>query len=105
MPSFVLLKQIQQDNQYYCEENPTINCSNPSQIQTIMGHCQGDCRLNLITPMDITPHHQTQQTFSAGTHVEEENVLFYMDIDFSVRRLNQLKAGKPEREDKTISNK
>ena len=34
-------------------------------------------------------------------HVEEENGLSYMGIDFLVRRLNQLKVGKPEREDKT----
>ena len=32
-----------------------ISCSIPAQIQIIMGHCQGDCRLNLMTPMDITP--------------------------------------------------
>ena len=69
-----------------------------------MGHHQGDHRLNLMTPMDITLHHQTQQMFSAGMYMEEENALFYMDIDFSVKRPNQLKAGKPEREDKTISN-
>ena len=65
-----------------------------------MGHHQGDCGLNLMTPMDITPHHQTQQTFSTGTHMEQENMLFYMDIDFLVKRLDQLKAGKPERDDK-----
>ena len=32
-----------------------ISCSIPAQIQIITGHCQGDCRLNLMTPMDITP--------------------------------------------------
>ena len=52
-----------------------------------------------------TLHHQTQQTSSAGMHVEEENVLSYMGIDFSVRRLDQLKVGKPESEDKTTGNK
>ena len=50
--------------------------------------------------MGITPQPQTQRTFSAGMHVEEENVLFYKDIDFSVKRLDQLKAGKPERKKK-----
>ena len=69
-----------------------------------MGHCQGDQGLNLVIPMDITPHHQTHQTFSTGTHVEEVNALFYTDTDCSVKRLNQLKSEKPEREDKTISN-
>ena len=68
-----------------------------------MGHCQGDYRLNLATPVVITLHPQTQQMSSAGTHVEEENVLIYMDIDFLVKRCNQLKAGKPERDNKTTS--
>ena len=63
-----------------------------------MGHHQGYRRQNLMTPMDITHHHQTQQMFSAGTHVAEENALFYTSIDFSEKRLNQLKAGKPEGE-------
>ena len=54
-------------------------------------------------PMVITLHPQTQQMFSAGMHMEEESALFSMDIDFSVKRLDQLKAGKPERDDKTTS--
>ena len=54
--------------------------------------------------MAITLHHQTQQTFTTGMHVEEENALSYMGIDLLVRRLNQLKVGKPEREDKTTGN-
>ena len=70
-----------------------------------MGYHQGDHGLNLTTLMGITLHPQTLQMFSAGTHVEDENVIFYMDIDFLEKRLDQLKAGKPEREDKTISNK
>ena len=40
--------------------------------------------------MAITLHHQTQQTFSAGMHVEEESALYYMGIDFLVKRLDQL---------------
>ena len=54
--------------------------------------------------MAITLHHQTQQMFSAGTHVEAENAFSYMGTDFLVRRLDQLKVGKPEREDKTTGN-
>ena len=57
-----------------------------------------------MIPMAITLHHQTQHTFSAGMHVEEENELLYMGIDFLVKRLDQLKVGKPEREDKTTDN-
>ena len=69
-----------------------------------MGHQQGGHRKHLAIPMAITLHDLTQQKFSAGTHVKEENILYYMGIDFSVRRLNQLKVGKPEREDKTTDN-
>ena len=69
-----------------------------------MEYHQGNHRLNLTTPMDITLHHQTQWMFSAGTHMEEENALFYMGIDFVVKRLDQLKVGKPEREDKITGN-
>ena len=58
-----------------------------------------------MTPLVIILHPQTQQMFSAGMHVEEENVLFSMDIDFSVKRPNQQKTGKPERDNKTISSK
>ena len=68
-----------------------------------MGHHQGDRKLNLLTPLVILLHPQTHQTFSAGMHVEEENALFSTDIDFLVNRPNQQKAGKPERDDKTIS--
>ena len=48
---------------------------------------------------------QTQQMFSAGTHMEEEHALSSTDIDFLVKRPDQLKAGKPERDDKAISSK
>ena len=58
-----------------------------------------------MIPMSITLHHQIQQMFSAGMHMQEKNALFYMDIDFLVKRFDQLKAGKPETEDKTIGNK
>ena len=57
-----------------------------------------------MIPRAITLHHQTQQMFSAGMHMEEENALFYMGIDLLVKRLNQLKVGKPKREDKTTGN-
>ena len=57
-----------------------------------------------MIPTAITLHHQTQQMFNAGIHVEEENVLSYIGVDFLVKRLNQLKVGKSERGDKTIGN-
>ena len=52
---------------------PQINCSIPTQIQTITGYCQGDQRCNLTTLTGITLHLQTLQMFSAGMHMEEES--------------------------------
>ena len=68
-----------------------------------MGHHQGDRRLNLLTQLVIILHPQTQQMFNAGMYVEEANTLFSTDIDFLVKRPDQQKAGKPERDDKTTS--
>ena len=93
------------DNQYYYKKTPSISCSIPAQIQTIMGHHQGDCRLNLMTPLVAILHPQPKQMSSACTHMEQENTPFSMGIDILVKRPNQLKAGKPERDDKTISSK
>ena len=58
-----------------------------------MGQQQGGHRKHLVTPMAITLPHQTQWTFSTGTHVEEENMLSYMGIDFLVRRLEDKTTG------------
>ena len=85
------------------KKTPSISYNIPAQIQTIMGHCQGDRRLNLVTLLVTILQPQTQQMFSTGMHMEEENMLFSMDIHFLVKRPNQLKAGKPERDNKTIS--
>ena len=70
-----------------------------------MGHQQGDHKKHLTIPMVITLHHPTQQTYSTGMHMVEGNELSYMGIDFLVRKLDQLKVGKPEREDKITDNK
>ena len=84
------------DNQYYFKENPI----NQLQYSSPDPDYYGTLSRRLQTqPHDLT----TQQTFSAGTHMEEENVLVSRDIDFLVKRPNQQKAGKPERDDKTIN--
>ena len=72
-------------------KTPLISCGIPAQIQTITGHCQGDRRPNIAILLVVILHLQTQQMFSAGMHVEEENALSSTDIDFSVKRPNQLK--------------
>ena len=69
-----------------------------------MGHHQSGHRKYLAIPTVITLHHLTQQMSSAGMHVAEGNALSYMVIDFLVRRLDQQKVGKPEREDKITGN-
>ena len=50
----------------------------------------------------ITLHSQSQQMFSTGTHVEEENAPFY--IDFLEKRPTQQKAGKQGKGDRTLNN-
>ena len=89
------------DNQYYFKENPInqLQYSSPDP-----DHYKTPSRRSQTQPHDppvIILHPQTQQTFNAGMHVVEENVLFSMDIDFSVKRPDQWKAGKP----KTINSK
>ena len=58
-----------------------------------------------MIPTVITLHCPTQQMYSAGMCMAEGNELSFMGIDFFVRKLNQLKVGKPEREDKNSNNK
>ena len=53
----------------------------------------------------IILHPQTQLMFSTGTHVEEENVHFCMDIDSLEKRPAQQKAGRQAKGDKIINNK
>ena len=55
--------------------------------------------------MVTTLHCLIQQMYSAGMHVAEANKLYYMGTDFLVRKLDLLKVGKPEREDKITDNK
>ena len=53
----------------------------------------------------ITLHHPTQQMYVAGTYKVEGKELYYMGTDFLVRKLDQLKVEKPERDGKTRDNK
>ena len=69
-----------------------------------MEHQQGGHKKYRTIPMVIKLHHLTQQTYGAGTCVAEGNMLSYMGIHFSVRRLGQRTVGKPEREDKITGN-
>ena len=93
------------DNQYYYEENPINQLQYSSPDLDYYGTLS---RRSQIQPRDPVGYYlppQTQQTFSTDMYLEEENTLFSTDIDFSVKRPNQLKAGKPERDDKTTSSK
>ena len=71
-----------------------------------MGHSQGDhipAQIHVILWATIL-HPQTQQTFSAGTHVEEDNVHFFMDIDSLERRPTQQKVERQGKGDKISNN-
>ena len=65
---------------------------------------QGDQTHNHVILMAITFHPQTQQTFSAGTLMEEENVHFCMDIDSLEKRPAQQKARRQEKGNKILNN-
>ena len=90
------------DNQYYSEENPInqlqYSSPDPDYYWTPSRRLQ-------TQPHDPAGYYlpQPQQTFSTGMYMEEENMLFSTDIGFLVKRPNQWKAGKPERDNKTIS--
>ena len=52
----------------------------------------------------ITLHCQTQQMYSTGMPEVEGKDLYYMGIDFMVRKPDQLKVEKPERDGKITDN-
>ena len=91
------------DNQYY-EENPVNQLQYSTLILIIMGHQQGDHKKHPMILMVTTLHHPIQLMYSSGMHVAEGNKLSYMVIDILVRKLDQLKVGKPERENKITDN-
>ena len=83
---------------------PQISCNILSETWTIMGPSQGDHTHNQEILWAITLHHLTQQMFSTGTQVEEQNVHFCMDIDSLDKRLTQQKAGRQGKGDKILNN-
>ena len=93
------------DNQYYDQENPINQLQYSSPDTDYYGTATRQSQKAPQIPMVITLHHPTQQTYSTGTHMVEGNEFYYMGIDFLVRKLGQLKAGKTEREDKITDNK
>ena len=54
--------------------------------------------------MVTTLHCLTQQIYSTGMHEVEGKELYYMGIDFLVRKLDPLKVEKPERDGKITDN-
>ena len=77
----------------------------PHWTWIITGPSQGDHTHNHEILQAITLHPQTQQRFSTGMHVEEENVHFCMDTDPLEKRPSQQKAGRQEKDDRILSNK
>ena len=73
------------DNQYYYKENPINQLQYSSPDPDYYRTPTRPSQKKLVIPTAITLHHQTQQTFSTGMHVEEEYALSYMDIDFLVK--------------------
>ena len=73
------------DNQYYYKGNPINQLQYSSPDPDYYGTPSRWSQKKPMIPTAITLHHHTQQMFSVGMHLEEENVLFYTDIDFSVK--------------------
>ena len=71
-----------------------------------MGPSQGDHTHNHQIPWAITLHPQTQQMFSAGTHVEEKNAHFCMDTDTDSleKRPTEQKAGRQGKDNRILNN-
>ena len=67
-----------------------------------MGPCRGDPTHSHAILQVITLHPQTQQTFNAGMHVEEENMPFSMDTDVLEKRPTQQKAGEQGKGNRTF---
>ena len=55
--------------------------------------------------MVTTLHHLIQQTYSTGMHEVEGKELYYMVIEFLVRKPDLLKVERPERYGKITDNK
>ena len=91
-------------NQYYDQENPINQLQYSCPEADYYGTATRQSQKHPMIPMGITLHHLTQQMYSAGTCMAEGNELSYMGIDFLVRRLGQLRVGKPEKEDKITGN-
>ena len=89
------------DNQYYSKEYPSNQLQYSILDPGYYEPYQGDPTHNHAILQAITLHPQTQQMFSTGMHVEEENAPFYLDIDFMGKRPAQQKAGKQEKGDRT----
>ena len=92
------------DNQFYDEENPINQLQHSSPDPDYYRTPTRQSQKYPAIPTGIILHHPAQQMYNTGMHVAERNMLSYMGIDFSVRRLGHLKVGKPERED-TITGK
>ena len=70
------------DNQYYSEQYSSIELQYSIPDQDYYGPPPKRSNTQPHDPTGYYPPTQTQQMFSTGTHVEEENMHFYRDIDF-----------------------
>ena len=73
-------------------------------ILTITTHHLRGHKSHPVILMAITLHHQTQQTYNTGMPKAEGKESYYMVIDFTVRKPDQQKVEKPERDGKITNN-
>ena len=69
-----------------------------------MGHSQGGHTHSHVILWVTILHPQTQQMFSAGTHMEEENVHFCTDIDSLEKNPTQQKVERQENGNRISNN-
>ena len=71
-------------------------------ILTITISHPGGHKSHPVILMDITLHHQTQQTSSTGMHEVEGKESYYTGIDFMEKKPDWQQVEKPERDGKII---
>ena len=93
------------NKQYYEEETPVNQLQYSSPDPDYYGTPPRRSQKHPVILTVTTPHHPTQQMYNSGMHEVEGKELYYMGTDFLVRKLDQLKVEKPERDGKITDKK
>ena len=92
------------NNQYYSEEYPSNQLRYPIPDPDYYGPSPRRSHTQPHDPAGYYPPSPDPVDIQCCMHVEEENVLFYIDIDVLEKRPDWQKAGKPGKGDRTLNN-